>query len=305
MSIFVKKLFKLIFVNILLAASFFLTIITSPANNTDPTLAGYKLNRPDKTLVLPEILREVSGVTDIDSNTVACVQDENGILFLYDVANNKIKQQYNFHIDGDYEGITDVGASMYILRSDGLLLEILNYKSKTFSIKNYATGIPANNNEGLCYDPDKNRLLIASKSKIGKGPEFKDKRYIYAFDLKTKKLNDDPVFSFDVVAIKNYAKEKKISLPEKSKKNGPTPLLKFFPSAIDIHPVTKNLYLLSASDHMLFIFRPDGSIEHIEMLDPNIFNKAEGITFFKSGDMMITNEGQNVKPTLLRFNYLY
>jgi hypothetical protein len=61
--------------------------------------------------------------------------------------------------------------------------------------------------------------------------------------------------------------------------------------------------LLSAADYLLFVFNIDGSIENIETLNPVIFNKAEGITFFENCDMLITNEGQDKKPTLLRFNY--
>ena len=290
--------------NILLVLSFFLTGCTSSTYSNHTNVYGYNLNNPDKTMVMPEILREVSGLTDIDAPTIACIQDENGILFIYDIVNNKIKHQYNFHIDGDYEGITLVENSMFILRSDGVLFEINDYKAKDFKLESYSTGIPANNNEGLCYDKDNNRLLVACKSKIGKGPEFKDKRFIYAFDLKTKKLTTDPVYSFDVAAIKSFAKEKNVNLPEKSRKTGTVSVLKFFPSAIAIHPVTKNLFLLSAADHMLFIFKPEGTLEHIEALDSRIFNKAEGITFFPNGDMLITNEGQNIQPTLLRFNYL-
>ena len=75
-------------------------------------------------------------------------------------------------------------------------------------------------------------------------------------------------------------------------------------SAIAVHPITKKLYLLSASDHLFFIFNStNGEIEHLELLNPDIFNKAEGITFMDNGDMIITNEGQNKNPTLLRFNY--
>jgi len=292
------------FVNIFLASSLMLSGCTSSTYSNNSSVYGYNLSNPDQTLVLPEVLREVSGLTDIDASTVACVQDERGILFIYDIINNKIRHEYNFHLDGDYEGITIIGNTVYILRSDGLLFEIPDYTVKNFKVKSYATGIPANNNEGLCYDKDNHRLLIASKSKIGKGPEFKDKRFIYAFDLKTMKLNADPVYSFDVNAIKSFAQEKNLNLPEKSRKTGTVPVLKFFPSAIAIHPVTKNLFLLSAADHMLFIFKPNGTIEHIEVLDQKVFNKAEGITFFNNGDMLITNEGQNIQPTLLRFNYL-
>jgi hypothetical protein len=32
-------------------------------------------------------------------------------------------------------------------------------------------------------------------------------------------------------------------------------------------------------------------------------SEAEGISFFENGDMLISNEGEDRKPTLLRFNY--
>lgn len=270
------------------------------------TVTGYNLSKPDFSFILPDTLREISGLTDIDSVTFACIQDENGILFIYDLLKNEIQKQYSFSIDGDYEGITRVDSSMYILRSDGILFEISNYQSPTFKLTSYATGIPANNNEGLCYDPDNNRLLIASKGKIAKGPEYKDKRVIYGFDIKTKQLTEKPVFEFNLQNIKEYATTNKINLPTKTKKNGQItePFIKFMTSAIAIHPITKKLYLLSASDHLFFIFNPtNGDIEHLELLNPDIFNKAEGITFLDNGDMIITNEGQNKNPTLLRFNY--
>ncbi len=266
-------------------------------------IKGYNLSSPNKTLVLPDILNEVSGLTVIDSSTIGCVQDENGILFIYDITHNKIKSQYSFNIDGDYEGIALVGKTMYVLRSDGTLFEISDYESKNYKLQKYVTGIPANNNEGLCHDADHNRLLIACKSKLGKGPELKDKRAIYSFDLSRKKLIEEPVFYFDVATIKQYAVEKNLELPERSKKKGVEPVIKFFTSAIAIHPISKKLYLLSAADHMLFIFDMNGKLEHLEQLEPKMFNKPEGISFLDDGDMLITNEAQNLKPTLLRFEY--
>lgn len=270
-------------------------------------IIGYNLTSPDKTLILPDTLREVSALTNIDSTTFACIQDENGILFIYDAIDNQLKKQFTFNIDGDYEGITRVDQTIFVLRSDGTLFEIFNYTSYAFKLTSYVTGIPANNNEGLCYDKDNNRLLIACKGKIGKGPEFKDKRVIYGFDLKTKTLTSEPVFDFDIRAIKEFAVKNNVALPTKErKKKGEMvtePFIKLGTSAICIHPVTKKLFLLSASDHLLFIFKMNGDIEHIEPLNPTMFNKAEGITFQENGDMLITNEGQAKKPTLLYFNY--
>ena len=66
----------------------------------------YDLSKADTILTLPDKLREISGLTVIDAATFACIQDENGILFIYDLVNNRIKNQVVFNLDGDYEGIT-------------------------------------------------------------------------------------------------------------------------------------------------------------------------------------------------------
>lgn len=274
---------------------------------TNTNIIGYNLNQPDAKYELPDELKEISGLTHIDSVTFACVQDENGTLYIYDMARNIIQNRYTFHYDGDYEGIARVGKTIYILRSDGDLFEISDYTADNFVVSTYTTNIPANNNEGLCYDAANHRLLIACKGKLGKGSELKDKRAIYGFDLSTKTLSANPVFEFDVNDIKQYAIANNVAVQTKTKKKKKVevvePVIKFMSSAVGIHPITKKLFLLSASDHLFFIVGDDGRIEHMELLNPYIFNKAEGLTFFDNGDMLITNEGQKGKPTLLRFNY--
>ena len=94
----------------------------------------YKFMAPDRSSVLPDILHEISGLTDIDSTTFACIQDENGILFIYDTGKDAITEQYKFNIDGDYEGITRVDRTIYVLKSDGVLFEITDYDSKDFKL---------------------------------------------------------------------------------------------------------------------------------------------------------------------------
>ncbi len=41
----------------------------------------YDINSPDKVFKLPPILNEISGLTEIDNNHIACTQDELGIIF--------------------------------------------------------------------------------------------------------------------------------------------------------------------------------------------------------------------------------
>lgn len=266
----------------------------------------YDLYHPDKKLFLPAELHEVSGLTALDANTVACIQDEQGILFIYDLVQEKITNKFTFYIDGDYEGITRIQNALYILRSDGTLFELNNYTSKDATVRKYDTGIPSGNNEGLCYDAEHNRLLIAAKGKIGKGPEYKNSRVIYAFDLLAKQFSTEPVYDFDLGKMKEFIRSNYPDFPvkkAKKKSKEDEPDLKFKTSAICIHPVTKKLYLLSASDHCLFIFNKKGDPENIIRLDPELFNKAEGITFLSDGDMIISNEGQEKQPSLLLFEY--
>jgi len=267
---------------------------------------NYNLSSPDKIYILPYILNEISGITETDVSSIACIQDENGILFIYDLIKEQIKKQYYFYYDGDYEGITRVDKTVYILRSDGTLFEITNYESANFKLLSYSTGIPVKDNEGLCFDQKANRLLIAPKDNFGKESENKDKRFIYAFDLKSKKLNEKPVFVFNLSVIKKFALENKVKIPMASDKKGHKnePIIEFITSAIGIHPLTNRLFILSAMEHLLFVFDMKGNIEYMEKLDSDLFRQPEGITFLKNGDMLISNESQNKKPTLVRFNYL-
>lgn len=276
----------------------FLVLGLARTHDARAQIAGYDLNRPFKVLTLPDTLREVSGITALGQGRVACVQDENGIIFIYDLNKDRLERQYTFAADGDYEGIAKAGDTLYVLRSDGVLFKSVE-GAKALSI---TTSIPAPNNEGLCYDEAGHRLLIASKSKSGKGHEYKDKRQIYAFDLKTGTRSANAVFEFDVSEIRQFVKAQHIPLPVKEKKNGKQEeILRFTPSAIAVHPFSRRLYLISSTDHLLFIFDSQGKPEQVAPLDPKVFNKPEGIIFLENGDLLITNEGQHKKPSLLWF----
>lgn len=270
--------------------------------NTSPL--GYDFSKPQLNIILPEILHEISGITIIDSTTLACIQDENGILFLYDLTHFRIRKEIAFGLNGDYEGVTKVKNTIYILRSDGNVFEIQDYTSKQIRVNEYKTGIPSNNNEGLCYDKDNNRLLIGAKGKINKDPVNKDKRFIYEFNLSTKLLNQKPIFDYDLNSVNIFAKNNGIVFAKKIKGEKVIEVhLKLNTSEIAIHPITKKLHILSAIDHCLFICNTNGELEYIEQLNPTLFNKAEGLSFFPNGDMIITNEGQTHQPTLLKFTY--
>ena len=292
-------LFLLIFMNILISCA-----QTDNKSTISILSIGYNLSAPDKVYILPNVLQEISDITEKDAASIACIQDEHEIIFIYDINKNQITRQYNFNDSGDYEGIARVDRTMYLLRSNGILTEITDFESDKFKRTTFSTGIPLKDNEGFCYDQKNNRLLIAPKETPEKDSENKGKRLIYGFNLSSKKLIKEPVFRFDPDEIGRFALENNVKVPMKGKKGQQKePDIKLRTSAIGFHPVTGRLFVLSGIEKLLFVFDMNGNIEAIERLNHDLFKQPEGITFMKNGDMYISNEGKKKSATLVRFNY--
>lgn len=269
------------------------------------TKQDYKLSSPDKSYTLPPTLNEISGITFLNENEIACVQDELGIIYIYNLKEGKITKEYKTGLIGDYEGISLVGNTIYLLRSDGVLVEYPDFRAPNMKIKEYFLNLPSLNNEGLCYDMENYRLLIAAKIKPGKEIENKDLRYIYSFDLKTKAPNNVPIFKLDVKTIEAFARKINIPIPYRINKQTKekVDVFNFRPSEIAVHPIDKNIYVLSSNDKLLLMIDKSGEIKNLIKLDSKVFNKPEGLSFLSDGTMLISNEAQKGKPTLLIFKY--
>ncbi|WP_131494743.1 SdiA-regulated domain-containing protein [Flavobacterium enshiense] len=261
----------------------------------------YNLSTPNKKYHLPAILEEISGLTDIDSAHVACVQDEIGMVFIYNFLIDSIVVRHKFDSVGDFEGLTFTGKSLFVLRSDGRLTEWENFSPKTGSGKVLHTMLPlqTTNNEGLCFDSKKNRLLIAAKSKPI-NHDYKSERFIYEFDLNQKKLNKSPAYSINTIELEAAAKEFKI-VQQNRTESGKLRPFNFRPASLAVHPQTSDIYIISAADKLLLVINEQGEIRNMERLNDDLFAKAEGITFLSDGTMIITNEAAGKVPTLLIF----
>lgn len=267
----------------------------------------YDLRSPNAIYTLPAALREISALTYVNPMTLVCIEDEHGILYTYNLETRVIAAQRTFGAIGDYEGIARIGETMYVLRSDGWLFEVAGYSSESPAVKLYPTGISSKDNEGLCYDASRHRLLIAAKSKSGKGAEFKNKRLIHEFNLKTMSMQEEPAFILHLPEITQFMRTQGIALPQSQKVNdGATlssPVVDLKPSAIAIHPITGELYLLSSSSHLLVVFNMEGRVQDVKLLDPELFNQAEGMTFNEKSDLFISNEGGDKAATILLFKF--
>jgi uncharacterized protein YjiK len=264
-------------------------------------LKNYILSAPTSYIILPDVLVEISGITIIDSITFACVQDEMGIIFIYDSRKGQIINKIPFAGPGDFEGITRAGNALYVLRSDGVLYEVSDYRAKVPALNIYNTGIPAKDNEGLCYDGRNNRLLIACKQGYT-DDNVKHKQLVYSFDLKTKKLSKEPVIALDIKILRKILKDNDIKIPGTDKDDLDD--LNFHASDIGINPVTGKIFIISAPVYLLIVTDMSGMFESVAPLKKELFRQAEGITFNNKGDLYISNEGAGKSPVMVRFNFI-
>lgn len=277
--------------------------------STESAYCPYDLSNPSDKFSLPKELDEISGI-DFYSNeqTIACHNDEKGKIYLFDLNSRKTINEFKFNKDGDYEDIAVFKEDAYLVRSDGRIYEIKKFASENNIVKEYKTDLSERNDiEGLCFNLKKDKLLLACKSSPNiNESDFKDSRAIYAFDLAKKELESNPYLVIKINEIKdtinttNYeAFSKKLV---KKFASGGDP--EFQPSAIAIHPITNDYYILSSVGNKLVIIDQNKKVKSVLPVSSKIFKQPEGICFKSNGNMLISNEDKGGKANILEFNYL-
>lgn len=263
------------------------------------SLDAYPLDNPTRVDTLPRELEEASGLTDVSSTEVAIVQDELGVIFVYDLKTRGVTKQVPFGPPGDYEGLTRLGESMFVLASDGTLITVSNWRSAP-RVDRRSLDLPTSDNEGLGYDPFSHRLLIAPKSRWQSGKANKHLRAVFALDPESRKLDALPALVMDVDSLSDYANAHDRALPAKARNGKQRAALRFMPASIAVHPKTRELFVISAIDHVLASFDRAGNVTGYAMLNAERYRQPEGMTFLADGTLVIANEGAGEDPELVQ-----
>ncbi|WP_339699590.1 SdiA-regulated domain-containing protein [uncultured Marixanthomonas sp.] len=230
---------------------------------------------------LPSILDEISGIVWLEDGRIACIQDEVGIVFFYNLKTKKLDGQVKFAGDGDYEGLALMGKNMYVVRSDGEIFELLDFLGEDPVFNQYELPLSEKHNiETLLADEKNNRLLLMAKDHE---PFDNDGRGIYGYDLETKNLLEKPVL---LVTSRDAEIQKTLK--------------KIRPSDIAIHPKTKEIYVLQGTKPRIIIVSPDGVAKQEYPLNNKVFYQPEGITFSPDGTLYISNEATGGVPSILK-----
>ncbi len=237
----------------------------------------YNFEKPSEKFTMPDKLKEISGLSYYKDNQLACVNDEEGKVFMYDFVEKEIVAKIPFGKDGDYEGIEVVGDEVFVLKSNG--------KLKSFKIGiAYEREIDCSDPdvveyEGLAYDPQSKNLLLAAKERV---KDKDDKKMIYAYDFDKKVLFKHIAIPKDQVEDKANGKE-------------------FKPSGIAVSPLTGQIFIIASNGKKLLILAENGQKQALVSLNPTTFRQPEGICFTPNGDLFISSEGKDGDGYILKF----
>ena len=225
-----------------------------------------------KQWTLPEALKEVSGIYYLGNHKMACIQDEKGVIYIYNLKTSQITNQFEFEPQGDFEGITIINSTAYVLRSDATIFQVKNYKSPSPQVETLQLfnekGIDV---EGL-FAFSEDELLIGIK--FSKQIKALNQIVVYKYQISTEKLTE-------FMSISNQH-EIFNSIPQSH------PSRDFWLS--EVAYADSNYYITEAKTSKLMIFDQNKNPQHLIYLDEDIFPQPEGIAIAEDGQLFIASE---------------
>ncbi|MBS7564635.1 SdiA-regulated family protein [Mucilaginibacter sp. Bleaf8] len=252
---------------------------------------GYNFREPERH-GMPEDLLEISGIAfnKLDSKTVYAIQDEDGRLFYGRVTAPKF-QKTKFGKHGDYEDIAICNDRVIVLKSNGKLYEFPLSEingPEVANVREFDDLLPPGEYESMYADEATKKVYVLCKNCDDEKTSQSSSGYI--FNLQPDgNLQAAGNFKIEVDQIKQITGDKKI---------------KFRPSAMALHPRTKQWFIISAVNNLLVVTDANFQVKAAYTTNSKHFRQPEGMAFNKRGDLFISNEGDELnKGNILEFQY--
>ncbi|HEY0432751.1 MAG TPA: SdiA-regulated domain-containing protein, partial [Chitinophagaceae bacterium] len=220
---------------------------------------------------LPSALDEISGIVFHPKDTsLFAIQDEKGWLFKIYLRTPVKIEKWKFSNSGDYEDLSLVDSTFYVLKSKGAIEEFRYYSFDSSDLRSFK--VPSedrNEYETLYYDSQLKKLVVVCKDCA---QDKKGEISTWTFDPATQAY--DTGWKIQTDKIRQSLKENK----------------KIKPSAAAISPMTGELYILASINKALIILNKDRSFKAAYKISPTLFPQPEGICFTAAGDLIISNE---------------
>ena len=231
--------------------------------------------------IMPPELREISGLTLTARGTVLTHDDNIARVYEIDPKSGILLKAFSLEggVRGDFEAITTAGTDVYLLESKGKFYRFKEGADATqvpYAVYETKLGDVCEF-EGMAYEADSTRLVVACKKIRGKNAPHEV--LIYRFPMPL----DRATMSTLSVPIEDVA--------------GSNKWKDFHPSDITIDPITKNYVMISSREKGLLVMTPDGDVVRSGPL-PGDHRQPEGVAITRDSLLLISDEA-NVRPAAI------
>jgi uncharacterized protein YjiK len=273
----------------------------SPSSGSDSALLAQRearlrqeLDHPDSATdapiarwEMPEVLKEISGLVLTRDGRLLTHNDSRGKVFEVDYRRGVLVKEFTLgppDPHGDFEAITIVGDTVFLLASDGILYEFAEGakgKSVPYTVQDTGLGDRCEF-EGLAYDSTVKSLLLACKKVHDK--TLKDSLVIFRWPIAPTK---------DTAKAKTKQQDVKpsylaVPMARIIGSNGWTDL---HPSDITIDPFNGDYVLVASREKALFEITPAGAVVFARPL-PTGHEQAEGVAITRDSILIISDEAK-------------
>ena len=221
-------------------------------------------------------LQEASGLTRASPQSVFAHNDEYAIIHEIDVETGKTIRAFAFGkptSKGDFEGIAMSGGSLWLVSSDGKLIEgrpAEHAERSRFNV--FDTGTPKNCEvEGIAAIEEPGDFLLLCKASVD--AEDKPHLRIFKWSLKNRWRKARVFLDIRLSAL----------VPDGSRKD-------FRASDLAFEPKSGNLIVLNSNGGLLTITQTGGPVSY-EWLDRKAHPQPEGLALLPDGRVAIADEG--------------
>jgi uncharacterized protein YjiK len=227
--------------------------------------------------VLPQSLREISGLALTTDGRVLAHGDEDGDVWEIDYRRGVLVKEFSLgerRVKGDFEGITIAHDVVYMLASNGKLYEFhegANGAHVAYTI--HDTDLKAQCEfEGVAFDPAIDALVLACK-------HVHDKTIQGAIVL----------YRWSLVAKDSASRLTRVIVPVDSILAA-NQWKNINPSDITIDPLTGNYIIIASLQKALLSITPAGALVFLRPL-PASHPQPEGVAITKDGILLVSDEG--------------
>jgi len=252
----------------------------------------YDLNNPDLVIYPGSFLENIVGLDIYSDREVAIVPESPGIIYMIDHKKSKISGQWRTVSRGKTSGLAIHSNTVFQVKTNGMIYGkryIDTRKPKTLKTNPLLPG--KTEPYGLAMDRRMQRLLLVCKNPVVQGVPMKNYCGVYRFNPYTRQDSSELICVVDLRPVNKAGNPATRSMvygtfnTDKDRREKPK---LFSPSGLGLHPVTDELYILSAESNQLIVTNQEGELQHMVKLDDELFQQCEAMTIGEDGMLYIS-----------------